>query len=142
MKLLSSILLLVATSALALAADVQSGPNGGRLITKVFPHAEFFLTTDRQIQITFVDEAGQTVSPADQVVKVTTGQRSAPTTLTFSAQDGVLLSESSVPLGNRFPTVVQIKPNPDARTVVERFYLNTIVCSGCDNPEYACTCGH
>ena len=121
MKLLSSFLLLIATGTLAFGHNVQSGPNGGRLITTVTPHA---------------------VSPANQVVKVTTGQRSAPTTLTFSAKDGVLLSEGEVPTGNKFPTVVQIKPTPDAKTVVERFYLNTIVCSGCDNPEYACTCGH
>ena len=142
MKLLSSFLLLIATGTLAFGHNVQSGPNGGRLITTVTPHAEFFLTTDRLIQITFVNEVGQAVSPANQVVKVTTGQRSAPTTLTFSAKDGVLLSEGEVPTGNKFPTVVQIKPTPDAKTVVERFYLNTIVCSGCDNPEYACTCGH
>ena len=142
MKLLRSFILFIASGALVLAANVQSGPNGGRLITKVSPHAEFFLTADRQIQIPFVDEAGKTVSPADQVVKVTTGQRSAPTTLTFSAQGGVLISGDAVPLGNGFPTVVQIKSTPDAKTVVERFYLNTIVCSGCNNPEYACTCGH
>ena len=142
MKLLTSCLILLFTASLASTAEVQAGPNGGRLITAVVPHAEFFVTPDRHVQITFWDEAGGQVAPGDQTVKVTTGNRSAPTTLTFSESNGVLLSGGVVPDGNGFPTVVQIKPTPDAKTVVERFYLNTIVCSGCDNPEYACICGH
>jgi hypothetical protein len=53
-----------------------------------------------------------------------------------------LRSDDTVPVGTHFPTVVQIKPTAEAQTIVNRFYLNTIVCSGCDHPEYACTCGH
>lgn len=142
MKLLTSCLVLLLTASLTSADDVQAGPNGGRLITAVVPHAEFFVMPDRHVQITFWDEAGSQVTPGEQTVKITTGQRSAPTTLTFVESNGVLRSDGRVPDGNDFPTVVQIKPSPDAKTVVERFYLNTIVCSGCNNAEYACICGH
>jgi len=134
--------LLLFTSTLAMGADVQAGPNGGRLLTGTTPHAEFFVTSERRVQITFISEAGQPVSPADQIVKVTTGDRSAPTTLTFSPSGSVLLSDAVLPDGNGFPTVVQIKSDPSSATDVSRFYLNMIVCSGCDNGEYACICGH
>lgn len=143
MKLFPACLLLLIANALpALAANVEAGPNGGRLLTNLEPRAEFYLTADRHIQITFVDPNGEPVAPGPQIVKVTTGQRSAPTTLTFSEANGVLRSDAPVPAGNHFPTVVQIKPTTGAGTIVNRFYLNMIVCSGCDHPEYACTCGH
>jgi hypothetical protein len=119
-----------------------AGPNGGRVITEVEPHAEFFVTPDRKVQITFLNDDGKAIAPASQVVSVTTGDRQAPTKLTFAAKDGVLLSEQELPAGNDLPTVVQIKSSPDAKAVVERFHLNLATCSGCKLAEYACTCAH
>jgi hypothetical protein len=140
---------LLAVIALAFTATVASaheaneaGPNGGRLITTVTPHAEFFVTAERKVQITFIGDDGKPVAPASQVVTVTAGDRSAPTKLTFTAKDNVLLSDAVLPEGNDFPTVVQIKPTPEAKTVYARFNLNMATCGECKNAEYACTCGH
>ena len=36
-----------------------AGPNGGRVLTKVEPHLEFFVTKDHKIQITAVDDKGR-----------------------------------------------------------------------------------
>ncbi|CAM2961284.1 hypothetical protein [Rariglobus hedericola] len=140
---------LLALTALALTATVASaheqtvaGPNGGRLLTIVEPHAEFFVTAERKVQITFVGEDGKPVPPAEQVVVVTAGERSAPTKLTFTKTGNVLLSDTALPAGNAFPTVVQIKITPDAKSVAARFTLNTAICPECKNAEYACTCAH
>lgn len=123
-------------------AKKESGPNGGRLLTKVEPHAEFFVTAERKVQITFLDDHGKAVAPTNQVVTAIAGDRAAPTKLTFVKAGNVLISETALPAGNDFPTVVQIKLTPEATTVVERFNLNMSNCSGCSKPEYACTCAH
>ncbi len=120
----------------------EAGPNGGRLLTSIDPHAEFLVTADRKVQITFVDDNGKAIAPAAQVVTVTTGERSAPVKMTFAKTDIAFLSEQSVPEGNNFPVVIQIKTTPDAKTSVERFTLNLSNCPDCKLAEYACICSH
>lgn len=117
-----------------------TAPNGGRIITAVEPHAEFLVTADRKVQITFVDDDGKPVAPAEQVVTVTAGERSSPTKLTFTKSGNTLVSSGALPSGNDFPTVVQIKATPDAKTVTEKFNLNLSKCPTCSFAEYACTC--
>ena len=117
-------------------------PNGGRILASVEPNAEFLLTADRKVQITFLDGAGKTVAPAGQVVTVITGERSSPTRLTFTRSGDTLISDGVVPAGEGFATVVQIKTSPGAKTMTEKFNLLLHTCSGCKLQEYACTCGH
>jgi hypothetical protein len=119
-----------------------AGPNGGRILAGLEPRAEFFVMADRKVKITFLNKDGKPVAPADQVVNVTAGDRSAPTRLTFVKSDGVLVSNAALPAGNDFPTVVQIKPAPDGKTVVERFNLDLSICDECKKAEYACICDH
>ena len=118
------------------------GPNGGRILTSIEPHAEFLVTADRKVQITFVDDDGKTIAPAEQVVTVTTGERSAPVKMTFAKTDTAFLSEQAVPEGNNFPVVVQIKTSPDVKAIVEKFTLNLSICPDCKYAEYACICSH
>ena len=120
----------------------EAGPNGGRLLTSIEPHAEFLVTGDRKVQITFVDDSNKPIAPAEQVVTVTTGERSAPVKMTFAKTDTALLSQQTIPEGNNFPVVVQIKPTPDAKTTVEKFTLNLSNCPDCKLAEYACICEH
>lgn len=120
----------------------KAGPNGGRLITSVEPHVEFFVTEDKKVQISFVDVKGNVVAPVEQIVEVTTGERRAPVKLTFEKKDSVWLSEQTLPEGDRLPTVVQIRQTPDSKTVVERFNLDLAHCSECNLKEYACICAH
>ncbi len=149
MKMKSTTLRLIVLFALAFTGSALSaheknaaGPNGGRLITAIEPHAEFLVTPERKVRVTFVGEDGQPVAPAGQTVTVTAGDRAAPATLTFTKTAEGLLSDGALPEGNDYPTVVVIKPTPDAKPVIARFNLNTTICGGCDRPEYACTCGH
>jgi hypothetical protein len=119
-----------------------AGPNGGRILTSIEPHAEFFVTADRKVQITFVDDDYKPIAPAGQIVAVTTGERSAPVKMSFAKSDNTLLSEQTVPEGNNFPVVVQIKTSPDAKATVEKFTLNFSSCPDCKLAEYACICSH
>lgn len=140
------ILTLIATLAFATALQAhekkEAGPNGGKILAKVEPHAEFFVTTDRKVQITFLGEDGKAIAPAAQAVTVICGDRSNPAKLTFAKSGSTLVSEQTLPDGNDFPAVVQIKVTPEAKTVVEKFNLNLSECPGCKLKEYACTCDH
>lgn len=121
---------------------IEDGPNGGRLLTVVEPHLEFFVTEDRKVQITSVNDDEKAQPIGEQVVKVIGGDRSNPTRMSFSRQGDVLLSDIAFPEGNDFPVVVQIKTTPDGDTVTEKFNLNLEQCPECPNKEYACTCDH
>jgi hypothetical protein len=120
----------------------EAGPNGGRLLTAVDPHAEFLVTPDRKVRITFIGKDGKVVPVADQVVTVTTGERSAPVKLAFVKEGNALVSDSAIPEGNMLPTVIQIKSTPAAKAEIVKFNLNMANCSGCSKAEYACTCAH
>lgn len=121
---------------------VVAGPNGGRVLMGVEPHAEFKVTPDRKVTITFVDDDLKPVAAVDQSVSVIAGDRSNPTRMAFAKSGDVLQSDSAFPAGNDFPVVVQIKVTPEADTVVEKFNLNLNDCPTCEYLEYACTCAH
>lgn len=119
-----------------------AGPNGGRLITSSEPHAEFLVTPDRKIQITFVGDDGNTVPPADQIITVITGERTAPVKVTFTKTPTGFLSAEALPEGNNLPVILQIKSSPEDKPTVAKFTLNLPLCPGCQLPEYTCTCSH
>ena len=109
---------------------------------EVEPHAEFFVTKDRKVQITFVDDDGKKIPATNQKVSIICGERANPTTLKMEKKDGVLVSTKALPKGNDFPTVVTIKMKPDAKSVRAKFNLNMSDCPTCDFQEYACVCDH
>ncbi len=122
--------------------EPEAGPNGGKVIHEVEPHLEFFVNKDRKVRITALDKDGKAVPIAAQSVKVTGGDRSNPTRMSFAREGDVLVSDIAFPEGNDFPVVVQIKATPDAKTVIEKFNLNMNDCPTCEHAEYACTCDH
>lgn len=123
-------------------AKKMAGPNGGRLITSVKPRLEFFVTKDRKVQITAVDDHNKPIAITGQSVKVTGGSRFLSTRMKFENKGGVLISIDSFPQGKKLPVVVQIKATPESKTVIEKFYLDQNICPQCKHEEYACICGH
>jgi len=121
---------------------IKAGPTGGRLITAVEPHAEFFVNKDKKVEIRFVDDANKVTAPAEQVVTVTLGDRAKPVKLAFTKEGDKLISDKTVPDGNDYPTVVQIKTDAKAKAINAKFNLNLSKCPTCENAEYACTCDH
>ena len=122
--------------------ETKAGPTGGKLITEVEPHVEFFVNKDKMVEIRFIDDDMKVVAPGEQVISVTLGDRSAPTKLSFTKEGNMLISDKAIPEGENLPTVVQIKTTPDAKSVTEKFNLNLEQCPTCKNKEYACTCAH
>lgn len=120
----------------------KAGPTGGKLITEVEPHVEFFVNKDKKVEIRFIDDDMKVVAPGAQVISVTLGDRSAPTKLSFIKDGDKLISDKAVPEGNDLPTVVQIREKEGAKAVIEKFNLNLNDCPTCKNKEYACTCAH
>jgi hypothetical protein len=118
----------------------KAGPNGGRILTEVEPHAEFFVTKDRKVQITFLDKDDKAVAPGDQTVAFIGGKRSAPIKLTFKKTATSFLSEEALPAGNNIPAVISIKA--DGKKARARFNINLDDCPSCDYKEYACICDH
>jgi hypothetical protein len=121
---------------------IVAGPNGGRVLHAVEPHLEFFVTEERKVQISALSEDGKVIPIEAQSVKITAGDRSAPTTLTFAKVGDSLVSDVALPEGNDFPLVIQLKATPDAKSVIEKFNLNLEQCPTCKHREYACTCDH
>lgn len=148
MKLKS--LLFAAAAALLAAAmpvsahdkDAKVGPTGGKLLTESEPHAEFLVNKEKKVEIRFISGDGKVVAPGTQVVTATLGERSKPTKLTFTKEGDKLVSDKTVPEGNDYPTVVQIKADAKAKTVNSKFNLNLSQCPTCEHAEYACTCAH
>jgi len=119
-----------------------AGPNQGRILTSTEPHAEFFVTKDRKIKITFIDENGKAVTPADETISAIGGERSAPTRMTFAKDGDSFISDKPLPEGKMVPLIMQIRTTPEGENVTEKFNVNLAGCPTCEHPEYACTCEH
>jgi hypothetical protein len=132
----------------AFAADdhdhdkIKAGPNGGRVLSVVEPHLEFYVTKDRKVEISALNDKNKVVPLEGQTVTVSAGDRAKPTKLEFKAEGGKLVSTNAVPAGNDFPVSVGIKTTPKAKVVYAKFNLNLNKCSECKNQEYACECDH
>jgi hypothetical protein len=124
-----------------------TGPNKGRVLTELEPHAEFFVTAERKVRLTFVDDAGKPVAiPAGFTATLVTGDRAKPTTLQFAAEGegagATLLSTAALPEGQNLPAILRATPEAGAKAVTIRFQINLANCGECSRPEYACTCAH
>lgn len=121
---------------------IVAGPNGGRVLTDLEPHVEFFVTEDRKVQFTVVDDDLQSLAPSGQEINVIAGERTDPTFLRFTVEGQVFVSDQPLPEGNNFPVVVQYKAKADAELVRAQFNVDLRDCPTCPNLEYACTCDH
>ena len=112
-------------------------PNGGRILHEVEPHAEFFITKDRKVQITFIEKG----EGANSVTAIG-GKRSKPTKFTFEkTKDGAFVSKEKLPEGMLVPIVLTFKGEKNYKALV-RFNVNMEDCPTCEFLEYACTCDH
>ncbi|MGK0189506.1 MAG: hypothetical protein ACI9R3_005323 [Verrucomicrobiales bacterium] len=123
-------------------AEKVAGPNGGRVITSVEPHLEFFVTKDRKVQLTFLDDHNKPKEVADANLKLTGGKRLTPTRMKFTLEKGAYVSDKTLPEGNMIPIVLQIKTDKKAKKITEKFDLNLSDCPSCKYLEYACICDH
>src|SRR5688572_7155637 len=143
MKLKSLIIAVAAlcSAVSAIAAEkIVGGPKGGRLLEVDGQKAEFFVTKDKKIEITFYDAALKPVAPAEQVVAITAEPKSGRTKVDLEKTATGYVSKTTVPEGTPYRVVVQMRAKPDAKPQNFRVDLDLANCSGCSRSEYACTC--
>lgn len=133
---------LCATASLQ-AEKVVAGPKGGRLLESEPLKAEFFVTADRKVEITFYDAALKPVDPGAQIVSVTAEPASGKAKLDLEKTANGFVSKTALPAGEPYRVVVQTRASADAKPKNFRVDLNLATCGECQKKEYACICeGH
>jgi len=142
MKTLLNILLIAALSTTAVFADakVKSGPRKGLLLELGDKHAEFLVEKNRTISIAVYDSALKSQPASNEVVTATAEAPSGKTKIEFEKKGDMLVSKTPLPDGEGYQIVLQAKSTPNAKMKNFRIKLQTHVCNGCSNAEYACTC--
>ncbi len=122
------------------AEKIVGGPKGGRLLEVDGQKAEFFVTADRKVEITFYDDALKPIAPGGQVVAVTAEPKVGRTKLDLDKTATGYLSQTALPAGDPYRVVVQLRSKPDAKPQNFRVDFNLATCGECKRAEYACTC--
>ena len=139
-----SILIIIAAlcGSLSLHASekIVGGPKGGRLLEADGQKAEFFVTEDRRVEITFYDASLQPMAPASQAVAVIAEPKSGRTKLELEKTAAGYVSKTPLPEGDPYRVVVQLRATPESKLQNFRIDLNTETCGECKRAEYACTC--
>lgn len=131
--------LLALTTAFA-GEKTVAGPKGGRMLMAETFRAEFFVTAERRVEVSFYDQAGQLVAPGAASVAVTAETASGRVAMPLVPKDSMLVSADPLPSGYPYRVVVQVRPAPETRPSNFRIELNLNACGGCQYAEYACTC--
>ena len=144
MKTASLIPLFLLSVALSFAAEeIVAGPKGGRLLDTAPHRAEFFVTKDRTVEVTFYDAALKPIAPGTQVVTITAEPKSGRTPVDLTKTATGFVSNAALPAAAEpYRIVVQIRAQPDARPQNFRIDLSLEFCGECKKAEYACTCAH
>lgn len=134
-----------AVAALCATASLQAekyvaGPKGGRLLESEPNKAEFFVTPDRKVEISFYDAALKPVAPGAQVLTVTAEPKSGRAKVEFEKTATGYVSKTALPEGEPYRVVVQLRAKPDAMPQNFRVDFNLETCGECKRAEYACTC--
>lgn len=124
----------------ALLAKPIAGPKGGRVVTTDAPHVEFFVEKDRTVVVSFYDKDLKAVPVAGQVVSATAEAKSGKVKLVFAAKNGALVSTASLPEGDDYTVVLQVRDTAEAKPKNYRILFHDEVCGECKRAEYACIC--
>jgi hypothetical protein len=144
MKTKTVLLSLLLTAAALAAEKIVAGPKGGRLLDTAPNKAEFFVTKDRRVEVTFYDTALKAVAPGARIVSVTAEPKSGRTALELDRTATGFVSKTALPGGDEvYRVVVQVREAAGSPPKNFRIDLNLAHCAECKHAEYACTCaGH
>lgn len=144
MKTKSILPLLLLTAACSFAAEkAVAGPKGGRLLDATPQKAEFFVTKDRRVEVTFVDAGRKPVAPGTQLIAITAEPKSGRRPVEMTKTASGFVSNAALPeAAEPYRVVVQIRAEAGARPQNFRIDLNLDTCGGCKLAEYACICEH
>lgn len=120
----------------------KATPQGGRLLEKTEPHAEFVVEKDRSVTINFYNDEMKPVAATTQNVTVIANAKDGKARLEFEKKGDSLVSMTRLPEGDGYNVVVQFKQAAEAKPQNFRFKLDMHTCAECQRAEYACTCDH
>jgi hypothetical protein len=125
------------------AEDKAKAPHGGRLIEVGEQQLEFFVTPERMVEVRFLDRDLQTVSQAGATLQVVAQAKSGSQKLDLVLKENVYVSEQALPADEPYNVVLRVKATEGSSYENLRLVYNTVICAGCQLPEYGCTCeGH
>jgi hypothetical protein len=134
---------LIASAGLITAEKATAGPRGGRLLDATPQRAEFFVTKERRLEITFLDAARRPVAPGEREVLVTAELPAGRTPIALAKTATGFASSAPCPAAAESArVVVQIREKPGARPQNFRLDLKLETCGECKLAEYACICSH
>lgn len=138
------LLCIVSFAATALRADqIVAGPRGGRLLDSAPHKAEFFVTPERKVEVTFYDAALKPVAPGARVVTLVAETPGGRVPVVLTRNTNHFASAAALPAGDPYRVVLQVRASADAKPQNFRVDLNLAQCAECNHKEYACTCaGH
>lgn len=119
---------------------VIPGPKGGRIVEVEGGHAEFFIQPDKKVSVTFYGEDMKALPSADQVIVVVAEAPAGKAKLEFDKETDAFISKTSLPDGEGYRIVLQVKASADAKTQNFRIDYHDEICSDCKRAEYACVC--
>lgn len=130
----------LAVLAVVAHAEIVGGPKGGKLLEGTSPVAEFFVNAERQIEIAFYDENLNPVPVGQQMARMMIDAPEGRVVLETEKRGDLLVSKTSLPAGDGYLIVVQLRDSPDEKPRNFRITHRSDICAGCDRAEYACTC--
>jgi hypothetical protein len=133
-------ILAIAVSPALADAKIKAGPRKGRILELEGQNAEFFVEKDRTVSIAFYDATGKQQPASTQAISLTAETKAGKTKINFEKKGDLLVSPIPLPEGEGYQVVVQAKTSADAKPKNFRIKLETHICKGCSNAEYACTC--
>ncbi len=145
MKLKNALILAAAlgvAASLNAADKIVAGPKGGRLLETATQPTEFFVNSDRKVEINLYDVALKPLAPAAQMVAATAELKSGRQQLEFEKTATGFVSKTKLPEGEPYRVVVQLREKADAKPKNFRIEFSLEQCRECKHAEYACTCGH
>ena len=131
---------LLAVTTAGASETIVAGPKGGRLLFADPVRAEFFVTAERRVEISFYDRVGKLVPPGAATVMVTAETTNGRVAVPLAPKELTLVSVEPLPPGDPYRVVVRVRPSPEVRPSNFRIELNLHECGECQRAEYACTC--
>ena len=129
--------LLLLTGSVLAAEKPVAGPKGGKMVD---PHTEFFVDQDRKVVITYYGDDMKPVAVADQTGVVWADAKTGRVKLSLEKKGDALVSTQSLPAGDGYNVMVQLKAGPDAKAKNHKIKFHEETCPECKRAEYACIC--
>ena len=124
------------------AAEKQAGPKGGKLYPLKDGFIEFFVGPDRKVEVLVYDSDQKPAAVGDRELTITAGSRENPEKLAVEKTDKTFVTTNALPKGDGYPIILQLRDNANSKPQTFRISYLEEICSGCNLPEYACTCDH